>query len=158
TSSQAPPAAIRMMMTGFIGFVRVTLPCRPDGLRANAADHAGKLDVVTLFSQPLESITEADLASLRENEVTEGRMIEFKAELPGGTDTEKLEFLADASSFPNAAGGDLIFGIRDEDGVAGGLQPIAANEVDAAILRLENLLRDTIEPRLTVRSRACVGR
>ena len=56
--------------------------------------------------------------ALVEEHVREGRTLEFKQELPGGSDDAKREFLADASSFANAGAADLIYRIRDEDGVA----------------------------------------
>ena len=41
----------------------------------------------------------------------EGRTLDYKRTLPGSTDEEKREFLADVSSFANAAGGDIVYGI-----------------------------------------------
>ena len=36
---------------------------------------------------------------------------------PWGSDQEKEEFLADVSSFANTMGGDLIYGIEEENGI-----------------------------------------
>lgn len=58
-----------------------------------------------------EAIAEADLLALISNAVSEGRTIDYKRELPGNSDGEKKEFLADVSSFANTSGGDLIFGL-----------------------------------------------
>lgn len=41
---------------------------------------------------------------------------------PGTTDDEKKEFLADATSFANAAGGDLIYGVRGQLFRDGGIE------------------------------------
>ena len=60
---------------------------------------------MTLAGKPLESITEADLRSLTENGASEIKTLEYKRSLPGRSDEEKKEFLADASSFANPAGG-----------------------------------------------------
>src|SRR6185437_11984325 len=95
----------------------------------------------------LEAITEAHLQGLIDNEVREGRRIEYK-ETVGGGDEEKREFLRDVSSFANAAGGDLLIGVAETDGVATGLPGIAKASVDGEILRLENIIRDGIEPRI----------
>jgi hypothetical protein len=59
--------------------------------------------------------------------------------------------LADVSSLANAQGGDLVFGVEDADGIATAIPGVDPTNQDAAILRLENILRDGIEPRLSVR-------
>lgn len=54
----------------------------------------------------------------------------------------------------NAQGGDLVFGIEDTGGAATALAPLSIADPDATILRLENMLRDGVEPRLAgLRSR-----
>jgi hypothetical protein len=63
---------------------------------------------MTLRSVPIDSITEDHLQSLIDDQVAELRIIEYKRELPGRSDGEKREFLADVCSFANTAGGDLI--------------------------------------------------
>lgn len=51
------------------------------------------------------------------NAVSEGRTIDYKRELPGNSDGDKKEFLADVSSFANTSGGDLILGVDENAGV-----------------------------------------
>lgn len=100
------------------------------------------------FNKPLDAITEIDLQALVDNEVSEGKTVEYKQFVLGNTRDDKKEFLADVSSFANASGGYLIFGIKEEAGIAVevcGLQDIDA---DAEVLRLENLLRDNLDPRV----------
>lgn len=101
-----------------------------------------------LRNQPLESIEEADLEALVDNQVSERKTLEYKQSLPGGSDSENKEFLADVSSFANAAGGDLIFGIKEESGVPTELCGLRIANVDAQITRLENMIRDGIDPRI----------
>jgi hypothetical protein len=101
------------------------------------------------INKTLDSIKESDLASLVENKVSEKKTIEYKIALPGNTRDEKKEFLADVSSFANAAGGDLIFGIKEEGGVPLKVCGLGNIDYDAAILRLENMIRDNIDPRIT---------
>ena len=67
--------------------------------------------------KPLESVEESDLQNLRKNQVAESKILDYKETLPGNSDTDKKEFLFDVSSFANAAGGDLVYGIKEEDGV-----------------------------------------
>lgn len=101
-----------------------------------------------MIERTIETISSEDIFGLIERRVGESRSLEFKRELPGGKDDDIKEFLADATSLANSGGGDLIFGIEESGGAAGTLAPIAAETSDAALLRLESLLKDGIEPRL----------
>jgi len=40
-------------------------------------------------------------------------MLDYKRDVPGESDQDKKEFLADISSFANATGGDLIYGVDE---------------------------------------------
>ncbi len=64
------------------------------------------------FEQPLEAIDAAALARLVADRVPEGRHLEYKETLPGDSERDKREFLADISAFANSAGGDLIYGVQ----------------------------------------------
>ena len=100
-----------------------------------------------MIPKNLNDITEADFLDLINNSVPEGRTIEYKRDLPGNSDKDKKEFLADVSSFANASGGDLLYGIDAKDGI-----PISVNgleiDSDKEILRLEAIIRSGIEPRI----------
>ena len=101
-----------------------------------------------MIPKRFDDITKADIDALVANGVAEGRTLDYKRTLPGGKDDEKREFLADVSSFANAAGGDIIFGVDEDQGaptVANGLQGI---DPDAEILRLDSSIRSGIEPRV----------
>lgn len=95
----------------------------------------------------LELVAEIDLQALVKDGIREGRRLEFKRCLPGDKDEDKREFLADASSLANAGGGDLVFGVDEYQGLAVKISPLAG-DADAAILRLESILRTGVEPRL----------
>lgn len=95
----------------------------------------------------LSELTAEHLQSLVDNEVREARRIDYKAEI-GSSDEAKREFLADVSSFANASGGDLLIGVEDTGGVASGLSGLPEEDVDREILRLENIVRDGIDPRV----------
>jgi predicted HTH transcriptional regulator len=107
-------------------------------------------------SAALSELAAARLQALVDNGMREGRQLDFKERLPGNSDTDRREFAADVSSFANAAGGDLIFGIaerRDRDGRATGTGQIVGLpdfNFDQARLRLESMIRTGIEPRLAV--------
>lgn len=60
----------------------------------------------------------------------------------------RVPFLAAVSAFANTSGGDLLIGIEATDGVASAIPGIVIPDVDAELLRLSNMLKDSIEPRL----------
>ncbi|MCX5908563.1 MAG: ATP-binding protein, partial [Deltaproteobacteria bacterium] len=103
---------------------------------------------MSFLNKPIESISETDLQTLKENQVAEGKTVEYKAALPGGTDSGKKEFLADVSSFANASGGHLLFGIEEANGIPTAIPGLDIPDTDALINRLENIVRDGIEPRI----------
>jgi hypothetical protein len=110
---------------------------------------------MTIKSKPLDLVNEADLQALVDNKVREIKTIEYKRSLPGNSDKEKRELLYDISSFANASGGDLIFGMTETDGVASEVSGLERGNIDQDILRLQNITRDGIEPRipgLTIRA------
>jgi hypothetical protein len=103
-----------------------------------------------LIPKNLEQITNEDLQALIDNAVLERRTLDYKQSLPRRTDSSKKEFLADVSSFANAAGGDLIYGISQdsETGKPRELIGLLVKNVDQEILRLDNLIRNGIDPRI----------
>jgi len=101
-----------------------------------------------MIEKNIDQITEEDLQALKDNAVAEGKTIEYKQSLPGNSDSDKKEFLADVSSFANAGGGDLIYGITETAGVPEELNGLAVDDVDLEIRRLDSILRDGIEPRM----------
>src|ERR1700752_1975983 len=103
---------------------------------------------MSLSNKQLDSIQEDDLQALIDNKVQESKTIEYKESLPSNSPEDKREFLADVSSFANAAGGHLIYGIREESGIPVELCSLQNIDADAQILRLENIIRDCIEPRI----------
>ncbi|HLL55639.1 MAG TPA: ATP-binding protein [Myxococcaceae bacterium] len=96
----------------------------------------------------LEAIIEDDLQALLTDGVPEGRQIEYKRQLPGNSDDEKREFLSDVSSFANAAGGDLVYGVGEAGGVPTSIDGVSSADPDAEILRLESIIRMGLEPRI----------
>jgi hypothetical protein len=98
------------------------------------------------FPTRLESLTEAHLQQLISGKIGESRSIEYKAELPGGSREEKLEFLHDVSSFANAAGGHIVYGMKANNGLPVKLVGFSPETIDAEILRLDQIIRTGIEP------------
>jgi hypothetical protein len=103
-----------------------------------------------MIAKNADQITEQDLQALIDNSVLEGKTIEYKESLPSNSDSDKKEFLADISSFANASGGDLIYGIlEDRDtGIPEKLEGLTIENVDQEISRLDSLVREGVEPRI----------
>lgn len=118
-----------------------------------------------MIAKAFEQIGKGEIDDLVVNEVKEGLTLEYKEKPPGATDGDKKEFLADISSFANAAGGDLLFGVREKrdgngktTGIPESVPGLAGTNIDAEIRRLENVIRDGIKPRIAgVRLRAVEG-
>ncbi|MBY0579946.1 MAG: ATP-binding protein [Burkholderiales bacterium] len=101
-----------------------------------------------MIASPLESITLADLQSLKNNAVPEGKTLEYKRDIPSDAPEDKKKMLRAICSLANTAGGDLIYGVEARDGIPVDLPGIDNSNEDALRLRLENSSRDGIQPRL----------
>ncbi len=103
-----------------------------------------------MINKKIEEIKESDLQVLINNKVFEGKTIEYKKELPINSDSDKKEFLADITSFANSSGGDLIFGISQDNqtGEPKAIEGIEVENADKEKTRLDNIIRDGVEPRL----------
>lgn len=103
---------------------------------------------MSILNKPLPSISEADLLDLITNQVAEDKIVDYKLFLPGNSDEDKKEFLYDVSSFANTAGGHLVFGMDEIQGIASNLPGISNLDPDKEKLRIENIIRDGISPRI----------
>ena len=101
-----------------------------------------------LSAMPLERLSEADLQRLISDGVRENRDLDFKRDAVGDDRDAKREFLRDVTSFANTAGGYLIIGMAEVVGIADALIGLTARPPDDEKLRLENVIRDGVEPRL----------
>lgn len=99
------------------------------------------------LDKPLDEVTEGDLSELVSGQIVERRTLEYKERLPGYSDGDKKEFLADTSSFANSAGGHIIYGIRENNGVPTELSGLEA-DADSTILALESSIRSGLSPRV----------
>jgi len=100
------------------------------------------------LEKPIEQLAEADLLDLISSSVSERRTIEYKLASPHTNDEAKKEFLADVSSFANAAGGHLVYGMNEKEGMPISLAGLTIANPDQEKLRLENMIRTGISPRL----------
>ncbi|MFH1860286.1 MAG: ATP-binding protein [bacterium] len=103
-----------------------------------------------MINKKIEEIKETDLQALIDNKVLEGKTIEYKKEMPNDSDSSKKEFLADVTSLANSSGGDLIFGIEQDNqtGEPKSLNGIETKNIDNEKTRLDNIVRGGIEPRI----------
>jgi Putative DNA-binding domain len=101
-----------------------------------------------MLSKPFDRLAVSDLHELCENRTLEERFLDFKTDAIGLLDRDKREFLADVSAFANAAGGDLILGVRTKDGAAEEVCGIDLADPDKEKQRLFSIARDGLEPRL----------
>lgn len=97
----------------------------------------------------LGNIQFEDFQDLITNQVPESKTLEYKSILKLDKDADKKEFLYDISSFANASGGDIIFGISEsnEKGLPGSIDGIDGN-IDEQCRKIENLIRDCVSPRI----------
>jgi predicted HTH transcriptional regulator len=106
-----------------------------------------------LLGKTLNNVDEKDVARLEAEKVPESKRLEYKEALPGSSDEQRKDFLADVSSFANTMGGVIVFGVEEDRDVDGkklgypksikGLTDIAPDE---EIRRLENMCRTGLEP------------
>lgn len=93
-----------------------------------------------------DEVTEDHLQALIDDKVPESRILEFKQVTVGGSDNDKREFLKDATALANTAGGILIYGLAELEGTASSLKALQVNSIDDEILRLQNILLNSVEP------------
>jgi predicted HTH transcriptional regulator len=117
-----------------------------------------------MINCPINEINKTNIGTLITDKIEESRTLEYKEELIIGTDNEKKGFLADVSSFANALGGDIIYGIKEERNGEGKKTGRAEETIgienmtnDEATLRIENIIRDGLSPRLKVQIKCIEG-
>ena len=109
------------------------------------------------------AISKTEIDALVDQNVQESKQLEFKRQLPPRDHAGKKEFLADVSSFANASGGDIVFGISEQDagnnnkGCAASVVPLPADQVDSAKLWIEEVVRTGIAPRLQIEVQEVTG-
>ena len=91
---------------------------------------------------------EKDLIELIDGSIPEGKTIEYKSQLPGGSDDEKREFLSDVSSFANTEGGVIIYGLEEVGGTASSIPGVSSSLDDKTILAFEQSILQGISPRI----------
>jgi predicted HTH transcriptional regulator len=104
-----------------------------------------------LFNKPLTETDESDLQMLVDNNVREGREVEYKQALTITTPKDKQEFLNDVSSFANTSGGALIYGIKESKQDAGTPVEVCGlkgENLGSRIVDMVNIINTGLEPQL----------
>ncbi|GMV26422.1 MAG: hypothetical protein AMXMBFR58_24530 [Phycisphaerae bacterium] len=96
----------------------------------------------------LDKLAADDILQLIRLEAREGRTLEFKREIHGKSEDDKTELRADATAFANVAGGDLVFGVDEREGVAVDVPGLDAASVDAEMRRIEETIQAGVAPRI----------
>jgi hypothetical protein len=109
---------------------------------------------VSIDKPDFDSVNEQDLQELVDSQVPEGVRVEYKLKNYGNSDSDKRELLKDVSAFANSHGGHLIIGVRESEGAAAELTGVDI-DADAELLRMEQMVRNAIEPSISgIRMRA----
>ncbi|HYT46203.1 MAG TPA: ATP-binding protein, partial [Methylomirabilota bacterium] len=104
-----------------------------------------------LFNKPLAEIEENDLQELIDTAVRESKDLDYKESLSVELPSEKKEFLSDVSSFANAIGGYLIYGVKEnkeDSGLPVELCGLQLDNPGKFGTTLENIIQTGIDPRL----------
>jgi len=116
-----------------------------------------------MIQKPFDQIDKTDVDKLIADGIGESRTLEYKRELPGPKSEDRKEFLRDISSFANAAGGYIFYGIQEKVGPdkkkTGEYEvaPLKGTTIDEAKQRLENMIRTWIVPRVRVQIEGIKG-
>jgi len=81
-----------------------------------------------MLTKPLTDLRIEDVVALKTNGVAESRVLDFKSAPVGNSDRNRKEFLADVTAFANASGGDIVFGIKTQDGLPSDLSGIELDD------------------------------
>ena len=102
---------------------------------------------MALWETQFDEVDATRLQALADEGVLEGLRLEYKSEFDLTSSKGKRAFLKAITAFANTAGGDLVIGMQTSAGRP--IDPMSASTApDADKLRLENVIRDSVEPRL----------
>jgi hypothetical protein len=97
---------------------------------------------------PVGQITVQMLRSLIDLEIAEGQAIEFKRVINIADHSAKKKLSAEAASFANASGGDIVFGMDEQAGKASGLVALPNFDADKIELQVRQIFNSHIDPPL----------
>lgn len=108
-----------------------------------------------MLSKSFDNIGSDDIIRLIEDKNPERKTLEYKAKLNINTGDERAEFLADISSFANASGGDILFGVSDKrdaggnaTGIPDAIVALSIANPDSELGRISQIIEAGIQPRI----------
>ncbi len=101
---------------------------------------------MAIADRPLDQIVEMDVQALVDAKASESDTLDFKLELPGRSEKDIVGLAADVAAFANTKGGDIVYGMDEEEGVATELFGVPAEGLDRAILRLDEIINSRVKP------------
>lgn len=99
-----------------------------------------------MIPRPIDQITGSDIEGLVVNAMREGLRLDYKQCAIGNSDADKREFVRDVCALANGDGGDIILGVREEEGVAVEITGLGSIDLDQEILRLTAIIRSGLDP------------
>ncbi len=104
-----------------------------------------------LILKTFDKIKFSDIEYLKENEIPEGKQLDYKELLKIDENKDKKELLEDIVSFANTDGGDIIFGIREDDNTSAPetISGIEVTTEDQFVLKIQDIIKNGIEPILS---------
>jgi Putative DNA-binding domain len=112
---------------------------------------------MALLDISLDRIGANDLQRLIDTQAVESVYIDYKAATYGRAPENHREFLADISSFANTAGGDLVIGMTEANGIPNGFNPFPVHP-EPELRRLDDMARSGLQPRISnLRTRAVLA-
>lgn len=98
----------------------------------------------------IKNIDESKLSEFLKLGMREGHYLDYKAALSGTSVREqRIEFLKDVTAFANAAGGDILLGVKEpSDGLSPSSQLLGIAGGDQLATGLERIAASSIDPRI----------
>jgi Putative DNA-binding domain len=100
-------------------------------------------------SRRWNEITLQEIKNFVSTNQEENQRLEFKREVNLETRDSRKEFVTDVCALANTHGGNIIIGVDESNGEASDLPGIALTDADAYKTRIEQILRENLEPKLT---------
>jgi hypothetical protein len=99
---------------------------------------------MSLRHKPIDKITEDELEALVKNQIPEGKTIDYKRDV----NDKYKEFAKDVTSFANTIGGDIVFGIEDDNGMPKQLIGLPGINAEQEITKFHQWMQAGIEPKV----------